>query len=129
MKHHSEKSDINSQNNRGKELGNHSKCLFQKHQLHQNQIKKSQVGSKISLFFLFACWLLSFFPFTSLITNLLIPLVILCFFNYPLRLFTAEDDSTNGEVSSLFSGNINTSLGRALSHYLLINCKLIQVIP
>ena len=81
------------------------------------------------VFFLFACWLLSFFPFTSLITNLLIPLVILCFFNYPLRLFTAEDDSTNGEVSSLFSGNINTTLGRALSHYLHINCKLIQVIP
>ena len=83
----------------------------------------------ISFYFLFACWLLSFFSFTSL-TNLLIPLVILCFFNYPPHLFSAEDDSVNAEVRSLFSGKMNSTLGRALSHYLHINCKLIQeVIP
>lgn len=109
MKHRSEKNGINGQNNRGKGLGNHSKCLLQKHQLHQNQIKKSQVRSKISCFF-FACWLLSFFPFTSL-SNLLIPLVILCFFNYPPHLFSAEDDSANAEVRSLFSGKMNLLLG------------------
>ena len=63
--------------------------------------------------------LLSFFPFTSL-TNLLIPLVILCLFNYPPHLFSAEDDSANAEVRSLFSGKMNTTLGRALSHYLHI---------
>lgn len=119
MKHRSEKNGINGQNNRGKGLGNHSKCLLQKHQLHQNQIKKSQVRSMISFYFLFACWLLSFFPFTSL-TNLLIPLVILCLFNYPPHLFSAEDDSANAEVRSLFCGKMNTTLGRALSHYLHI---------
>ena len=73
----------------------------------------------ISFYFLFACLLLSFFPFTSL-TDLLIPLVILCLFNYPPHLFSAEDDSANAEVRSLFSGKMNTTLGRALSHYLHI---------
>lgn len=64
----------------------------------------------IVFFFFFACWLLSFFPFTSL-SNLLIPLVILCFFNYPPHLFSAEDDSANAEVRSLFSGKMNLLLG------------------